>query len=136
MAKKYSVENISMNPARPIMFTMGKAGKSLGQNAKVASTDGIPLLFTEKEYAVHEAALKRYEEAGMVRIKIIDDKPVVAKRDEPVIKTGAEGDDDELKELRKEASDLGIKSWQTMKKSTLIEAIAKANLEKDTEKDV
>jgi len=135
MAKKYSVENTTSTPARPILLVIGKSAGALGKNFKNLATDGMPEVLTEKEYVGIKEVLDRYEAAGMVRVKCIDDTPKVDKKTEPVIKTGAEGDDEDLKAMRQAAADLGIRSWQTMKKSTLEEAIAKANLAKDTQKE-
>jgi hypothetical protein len=141
MAKTYQVENTSFNPARPIGIMTGIAKGTPGRGHKLLATDGIPVVLSEKEYEACQDALKRYEAAGMVRVKAIGgeqaqeavEAPEAPKKEKQKQKGQPEEVSDTLQALREVAKGLGIKGWHLMKEDKLEEAIQSRSAEKPAE---
>jgi hypothetical protein len=76
MAKVYALRNITNNPARPIMFTIGGSCGDPGESGKnkLVSTDGIPVFFSESEYASCKEAIDRQVKGRMIHVDVVERK--------------------------------------------------------------
>jgi hypothetical protein len=88
MAKAYAIRNITNNPARPIMMTIGASCGDPGVSgkSKLISTDGIPVFFSEDEYNSFKDSAERLKNGRMIHVDVIERKekaPEPKKETEP-----------------------------------------------------